>query len=236
MITQEANLTTEPTELPDVSDRDSSAATPTNQPPRPWSNGAAAAPKVKKRKRQLPPATFLLAGLFGAGIVFLYLLSLNVGPKIASEEEKTVEAKVDAALLQLGAASSQQGQDSETAALINTFYYEAKQRQIPLEQLASNPFIYQPPGLHLEGKTLVDPTQANTTTSNQKIRKEEMLQAARSLKLQSVLMSEKSPKALISNNLVTEGQTINGWMVKSIDTRQVELIWKDETYVVTMPR
>jgi hypothetical protein len=41
---------------------------------------------------------------------------------------------------------------------------------------------------------------------------------------------------MISSNLVTVGQTIKGWTVVRIDAREVELSWKDKTYVLEMPK
>jgi len=55
----------------------------------------------------------------------------------------------------------------------------------------------------------------------------------RKLRLQSVLVGRQTA-AMVSNNLLTTGQTINGWTVSRIEPREVELTWKDQKYVLEL--
>ena len=61
--------------------------------------------------------------------------------------------------------------------------------------------------------------------------------AAKRMQLQSILSSThgKRKVAMISNNLLTEGQRIDGWTVVQIQPRSVTLKWKDRTFVLRMP-
>ena len=134
----------------------------------------------------------------------------------------------------IDAASNNNVAANETRAVVNTFYYEARQRQIPLEQLSGNPFIYVPVGFLKSGLAFGQPdgnaAQAGRPTP------QDTPPPVGALKLQSVLMGEGGARAMISNNMVAEGQTINGWTVKSIQSREVILTWKDRKHVMTMPR
>lgn len=194
------------------------------------------APARTARKLPFSPINFVLVGLFGAGIFGVYLLSLRTGLREASAEERTVEAQVEAALAQMDAAQTTDPTTDESAAVIDTLYYEVKQRQIPLEQLAGNPFIYVPPSSENKGLT---PEQLKGISSAQIQQQEELsiaMASVRNLELQTVLTGEKGATAIISNNLVSEGQTINGWTVKNIGPKEVILKWKGHEYVLKMPR
>jgi hypothetical protein len=60
-----------------------------------------------------------------------------------------------------------------------------------------------------------------------------MLAAAKGLKLQSVL-SGRTPTAMISNNVLTVGQTISGWTVAEIHPRYVVLTWETHKFELRM--
>jgi len=62
----------------------------------------------------------------------------------------------------------------------------------------------------------------------------EAMVAVRDLRLQSVLIGKSGATAIISNNLLSEGQTIQGWTVSKIQAREVLLVWKDQKFVLKM--
>lgn len=185
-------------------------------------------------KLSISPMSLVLAGLFASGILGLYLMSLKNGPQTASAEEQIIEAKVDAVLQQMDAMVMDSEQD-EIAAVIDTFYYEASQRQVPLDQLPGNPFIYVAPRARVDkrnGKAGTNEASANVDISQDLA---DALANARMLSLQSVLSSSHGATAIISNNLLTEGQVIQGWTVSRIEPKQVILTWKDQKHVLEMP-
>jgi len=49
-----------------------------------------------------------------------------------------------------------------------------------------------------------------------------------------VLSGSSGRFATISNNLLTEGQTISGWTVSKIIPGEVVLTWRDQTHVLKM--
>lgn len=197
------------------------------------SGPAVQAPSGHRFARRLNMPNLVLAGLFMGGIACLYLMSLHVGPKTASADEQNAEAKMDAALTQLSAMPKAAQLQKETNAIVNTFYYEAKQRQIPIEQLEGNPFIYTPPVDDLKPPASSDDAPAPPPVPQGAA---EAMAAVQQLKLQSVLSGTHGATAMISNNLLSEGQVINGWTVKTIEPRQVLLTWSDQQYLLRMPR
>lgn len=233
-------------ETPDINAKDASGQTvpggPQTTPEAPGAAPLAAPPpgsglgkrSTARKGAKLPISTvnFLMIGLYGAGILGVYLLSLRAGVEVASAEEQATTAKVEA-LLDMDQAMSAQPKPDETAAVVDTFYYDAKQRQIPVRLLVGNPFLYVPPGTGLTSKEL---NKLTTSQVREREKRNAMMAAVRDLQLQSVLSRGERAMAIISGNLVAEGQTINGWTVKSIQSKEVILKWRDEEFVLKMPR
>ena len=186
------------------------------------------------KKLPINSGNILLAVLVVVGIGFLYLLRLRNTPQTASAQEQTIEAQVESVLVQLDADRNLSSQTDDADDVIDTFYYEARQRQIPLGQLRGNPFIYVSPDESNRG-LLGDPMGLSRGTKESR-RRLEALNAVKSLELQSILMSEKGSTAVISNNIVRQGQRINGWTVKNIRPRAVLLTWRNQSYILKMPQ
>jgi hypothetical protein len=183
-----------------------------------------------------------LVVLFAAGIACVYLLSLRQGPARASAQQQADELRVESALIQLrvradeaktpaGSAAAMAG---SAAALVETFYYETKQRQIPPDQLAGNPFEFKPPKKESPKSVAALPTESEEPLGDA-TRYGDALTAVKQLRLQSVLSGPYGATAMISNNLLTEGQVICGWTVSKIQPQSVILTWKDQTYELKMP-
>jgi len=179
------------------------------------------------RKLPINAANLMLAALFAAGILCLYLLSLRIGPETASAEQQAVTAQVNAALEQMQIPKHER--NSETDQVVNTFYYQAKQRQIPISELSGNPFVYHPvsrkndAGPSRPGQN-GDPTEINA------------FDAVKQLTLQSVLKGSNGAMAMISNDVLAEGQTVKGWTIKAIKTREVLLTRDGMEYTLRMPQ
>ncbi len=180
-------------------------------------------------KPSLSKANLLLATLFLAGLGGVYLLSLRGGPAEASAEQQAVKMQVEAALTAIsGAPKSRKARE-----VVESFYRAAADRQIPLKDLSGNPFVYSPP-------PRLEPVKPEKPAPDQKSEEDpaarrlsEAMEKIRDVQLQSVLMGS-TPTAMISNNLLTEGQTLQGWTVAEIDTRRVVLTWQGHRHVLTM--
>ena len=199
--------------------------TPPGRPPQ-------GTPPTSKPSRKLPisPGNLLLAGLLGVAAVGLYLLSLRNGPQMASAEEQATDARIEAALVQL--KNTPLGSLDETEAVVDTFYYEAKQRQVPISRLVGNAFVYllpSPTGIITPGQT-----SGSGSAGQEQEEETDAIRIVKQLELQSVLMGSGGAKAMISNSVVGEGRVIKGWTVRSIKPREVLLTRGDLKYVLRM--
>jgi len=90
----------------------------------------------------MPRANLLIAGACLAGIGCVYLLSLYAKPQTASADQSLTDLQVDSALTGMARINAAHGKALE---VVNTFYYQARQRQVPLKDLKSNPFVLKVP-------------------------------------------------------------------------------------------
>ena len=144
--------------------------------------------------------------LFVVGVALVYMLSLRTGPAPASAEQQLVEARVDNALTQLKNVQSRTSQK-----ILGHFEYDITTRQVPPQRLSGNPFIFYPPS---QQPGLNEPqAQGESSQQTGPFARElsESLAIAEKLVLQSVLTGKHSNTAMISGNLITEGQKINGY-------------------------
>ncbi len=175
-------------------------------------------------------ANLLLVVLALAGAGSIYFLIPSDTLQTASAEQSLTELQVDSALLNLATLDASHGKAME---VVDTFYYQAKQRQIPLEEISRNPFVFKAPELP---KPATQPAPKKQPAPLEKIKKApQEMEEVKKLVLQSVLTGSRAPVAMISNNLLTEGQKISGWTLTKIDPRSVTLTWKDKTYILRMP-
>ena len=195
--------------------------------------GERLAAAAARKARSLGQGNLMLIAMFLTTLGGLYLLSEWRGPTRATAENRTAEHQVDDALARLD-GNGRAKTHTDVKALVDGFYGQAKERQIVLADLACNPFVYQPvrmrPSVVPKAPATPTPTQVERTQ-----RVEDALKDAQALRLQSVLVGQGQNSAIISNNLLTVGQKIRGWTVKTIRSRQVVLSWQGHTYILRMP-
>ena len=177
--------------------------------------------------------SLVLLGMYSAGFIALYVLGLRSGPKVALGQQNLVYAKVNAALNLMDAkpSSSQLAQRTDARAIVKDFYTAAKQRQVDRTRLAGNPFIFRQ---KKPEKVVVEVVKKVTPKDKAPAELKAAMAAVKTLRLQSVLVGRRTA-ALVSNNLITTGQTIKGWTVSRVGAREVELTWKDQKYVLELP-
>lgn len=188
-----------------------------------------------KRNAFLTRGSLVLLAVYATGFTALYVLGHGGGPKSAKGEQNQVYAKVDAALNQMDAqpASGELNQQTDAKAIVDNFYTAARLRQVDRSRLVRNPFVFKDKPAETQPVVVV-PKQVDPKDSVPSELKA-AIAAVKTLKLQSVLVG-KSPAALVSNNLVATGQNIKGWTVTRISPGEVELTWRDQKYVLELPR
>lgn len=177
---------------------------------------------------------WILVGLFAAGLASLYLMSLWKGPAAASAEQIQVQSNVEEALSKLIAAPLNTPGGKGTSAIVQTFYYDARQRQIPPDKLRNNPFVFRAAEVRPAPAPVPKVETPATKPVSDATELTEATNAVKTLTLQSVVMGTRRRAAIISNNLLTEGQTIQGWTVTEIQPKEVTLTWKDQKHVLRM--
>lgn len=178
-------------------------------------------------------SSVMLGVMFLGGILAIYLIGMRVNPQMASADELIADQEVESVLLQYHKSLDSAGNlRKREMAILDSFYYDAGHRQIPPEALQGNPFIFRVPTLAPPGEGKNDNTASAATIR----RPLDDMAVVRQLELQSVMVSNERAAVIISNNLLTEGQTIQGWTVSRIAARHVELTRKDKTYILEMQR
>ncbi|MDY7011428.1 MAG: hypothetical protein SVV80_11860 [Planctomycetota bacterium] len=204
--------------------------------------GSDGANRQQKRKSayraQMIRSNIFLIVLFVGGAAAIYGLSLRKGPDEASAEQQMAETQVDSAILRIAnedpikAKTPSSGQI--TSRVLKNFYDRIAERQIPLSELKKNPFVFVP-AAPVTPFVVKSSSQSGTTEkSPEEKRREETTAILKTLHLQSVMMGRDGGTALISNNLLTVGQTIEGFKIKSISPRLVVLVRDGEEFVLEM--
>ena len=169
----------------------------------------------------------VVGGMVVVTVACVFLLSRgSAGPAVADAKQALIEQQVETAVKALDTVGSDDGKPAVRGAdVAKSFYYQAAERQVPIARLKGNPFVYRPP--------VAKPVEPSPVAKPEPAAEEEP-GSVQKLTLQSVLVGSQAPAAMISNNLLTRGQQINGWTLVEINTRSVVLERKGTTYVLTM--
>jgi len=187
---------------------------------------------------QIVRANAVLAVMFVVGAGLVYGLSLRKGPApAAAADQKALETQVDGALLRLaGAAGNSEGKPGGISRqVLETFYDQIGRHQVPLEKLGKNPFAYVPPA---EPEPVATPGKdAERAPAPDPLRqtREQAMARLNALHLQAIQRGKDRAVAIISNNLVTEGQKIECFTVRRIVPKAVILTWQGQEYTLRMP-
>ncbi|KPK83611.1 MAG: hypothetical protein AMJ81_07780 [Phycisphaerae bacterium SM23_33] len=179
--------------------------------------------------------------LFVGAASLVYGLSIRKGPAMASAQQKVVESQVDSAILRLsgalGAGAGAPNPGRISCELLKKFYDQISERQVPLRRLQKDPFRFVPPPS--PQPVVTSGGQNSLTAPAQLDAKDQTREAAMArlakLYLQAIQRGQSGAVAIISNNLVSEGQRIEGFTVKRITLNEVILSWENEEYVLSMP-
>ncbi len=186
-------------------------------------------------RRFAPSRKWILPGLLVAGLAVVVVLHFRGSvPAKASASTKETEKRMDG-FLKAFRTTAAPGADKKASSVINTFYFEARQRQIPASKLTCNPFRLQ----SVTGAAA--PQESTAASATQPVTDEgeakelsDALAKLKTLTLQTVMTGSAGATAIISNNFLTLGQKIYGWQVIDIQPRSVTLQWRDCKRTLTM--
>lgn len=215
-----------------------------NNGAKPGADLAAQAPSPEPSTHKSVYATHMtrtnivLVVLFVAGVATVYALSLHKGPAEASAREKLMESTVDSAILRLKQTPAPgPGRLPDAVAtrdLLRNFAGQIIRWQVPLSKLPKNPFVFVRPTPAVAQVVEVPPEPARPEKTPEQITYEQAMIRLKQLHLQSVMMGSEAGVAIISNNLLTVGQQIDGFTVKRIDRQAVVLTWQGQEFVLKM--
>ena len=165
---------------------------------------------VTARKQQVFKGTILLAVLFGAGLVCLFLMIKSSSPQSASASLDTMtpeEAKIEAAIVQFTDAKSEMfGKTDQMIQQLNKF---SDIPQVKTGELVKNPFRMERYWGNQEEilKTFESDTNGGVDD----------------LQLLSIMKSNNSNCCMIDDKILYEGDSINGFEVRTISSNSVTL-------------
>lgn len=190
-------------------------------------------------KAQMMRSNIFFVVLFVGGAATVYGLSLRKGPAAASAEQKMVETQVNSAILRIANEDSTEVKTPSsgqiTSRVLKNFYDQIAERQIPLSDLEKNPFVFIPAAPATPIVVRNPPKTEVIEKSPEEKSHEEAMVVLKALRLQSVMMGRDGGTAIISDNLLTVGQTIEGFKIKSISPRLVVLVRDGREFVLEMP-
>jgi len=179
-------------------------------------------------------ANIVLAVLFLAGMALVYFMSMNNETIKADPLETASETIVNHAVKQFQSnGGGVTGIDTTDTDKFNTSPVElaremitgTAERQVPLKELKSNPFVLAP-GKRTEPEKPKETKPTGLTPAATAVQKAEALQ------LQSIVIANDRSLAIVSDRLLTVGQKISGWRVHEIGNGRVLLKQGDLTYVL----
>jgi hypothetical protein len=184
-------------------------------------------------------STAMMGLMFLGGLTWVFFASRQFTPVEMSEEDRKNQTYIDAGLQNMMKISSGKEKHREKMrGMIRSIYFEAKNRQIPMDELKHNPFVFEPAVAKAPKPEPVKTRPVDTPKRKPEDDKPpepvEQPPPIDGLRLQSVLLGNPA-SAMISGSMVNEGQTLQGWKIVKIEASRVVLQWKDRQYVLRMP-
>lgn len=204
-------------------DRSSTEAGSRN-PPSAEGPGAQEYLTVAANSKSLRRSTILVAVLVAIGLVCLLFMIRKSQPQAASAKQSAGdEKKIEAAITRLTGVRSEMVDRMDE--IVQKFYEYSDVFQVKVSELAKNPFHVEGVAQSVKGETVVpyDP-QAQA----EQIRREKMQQQAATLRLLSVMRSDSGHSCMINDEILRQGDIIEGFTVARIGDSFVELTWSSE--------
>lgn len=182
-------------------------------------------------------STAMMGLMFLGGLTWVFFASRQFTPVTLSEEEQRNQAIIEAGLKDMmKVTTGKETSRRKMRRMIRSIYFEAKNRQIPIDELKRNPFVFEAAQAQAPKPEPVQPRPAPRPREPEPVKSPEPAAQApplEGIRLQSVLLGNPA-SAMISGNMVNEGQTLRGWKVEKILRDRVILRWNDQQYILRM--
>ena len=179
---------------------------------------------VAANSKNVRRSTVLVAILVAIGLVCLLFMIRKSQPQAASAKQSANdETKIEAAIGRLtGIRSEMAGRMDE---IIQKFYEFSDVCQVRVGELVKNPFQVEGTMKGIKGGAVaeIDP-QAQAES----IRRQKMQEQANTLKLLSIMRSDEGPSCMINDQILRQGDVLEGFTITQIGSTSVELVWSPE--------
>ncbi len=176
---------------------------------------------VAANRKSLRRSTVVLAVLVGIGLICLFFMIRKSQPEAASARQGgSDETKIDAAINRLTGVRSEMA--DSMGEIVQKFYEFSDVFQVKVSELVKDPFLVEGAVPELNGEPLstIDP-QARAEL----MRRKKMEQQAGTLRLLSIMRSDSGHSCMINDQIVRQGETIEGFLITQIGSHSVELKW-----------
>jgi preprotein translocase subunit SecG len=186
---------------------------------------------VATRQKDVRRSTTILCVLFIIGLIGLGVMIKKSTPKaVSAKSEDTEELQMESAIAKLmGLKSEMHGRMDE---IVNKFYEFSNVFQVDVSQLAKNPFQLEDFLASLKS----DPANKGSQIDSQMIWETQVRQKAKGMKLYSIMQSQKGICCMIDNKILYEGDTIEDFEVKKIETDSVLLVLENVEITLTLSK
>ncbi len=161
--------------------------------------------------KNLKHSTITLALLFTVGALCIWFMIKKTTPSAASAGTSTEEAQIESAIAQLTGIKTEM--DTHVGQIVDKFYEFSEIEQIRVGELKKNPFEHE---LGIVDLTGLDP-------GREILLREEINRKSLGLQLWSIMASDEGGCCMINDKVLYVGDSLDGFTVKRITQRQVEL-------------
>lgn len=169
-------------------------------------------------------ATMVLATLLMAGAGAVWFMRVKAGPASAAAAPTAQAASAEKMfneVIQDGGQSltSMRTMLKDTEKLVQEFLNYPSKKQVALEALQTNPFLFSTPT-----KASAEDAQANADKKRLEAlaaEKQDLVKSVTRLELQSILAGGRVPTCMISGKTYTEGEQAGGHVIEKITTNGV---------------
>ncbi|MGE5296414.1 MAG: hypothetical protein ACM3VT_16465 [Solirubrobacterales bacterium] len=170
-------------------------------------------------------STITVAILVAIGLVCLLFMIRKSQPQAAAAKQAANdETKIEAAISRITGVRSEMADRMD--AIVKKFYEFSDVFQVKVNELAKNPFEVEGGVLKgLKGQAVVS---EDPQVQAELIRRQKMQEKAGTLKLLSIMRSDAGNSCMINDQILQQGQTVEGFTVAQIGSNSVELVWTPE--------
>jgi hypothetical protein len=179
---------------------------------------------VAANRKNVRRSTTLVAILVAIGLVCLMFMIRKSQPQAASARQTVSdETKIDAAIGRLtGVRTEMAGRMDE---IIQKFHEFSDVFQVRVGELVKNPFQVEG---YMKGMQGASVEEADPQAQAELVRRQKMQEQAGTLKLLSIMRSDNGHSCMINDQILRQGDVIEGFTITQIGSNSVELVWSPE--------